>query len=132
SLYDSIPASAIQQAYFNKFFLSGYFKGTSGSEISLNAFNIQQGSVKVTAGGTELIENQDYTVDYTLGRVRIINEAYLSSGQQIKVSHESSSVFGQKNKALYGTRLDYRISDDLNFGGTLLYLREKPITQKVN
>ena len=132
SLYDSIPASAIQQAYFNKFFLSGYFKGTSGSEISLNAFNIQQGSVKVTAGGTELVENQDYTVDYTLGRVRIINEAYLSSGQQIKVSHESSSVFGQKNKALYGTRLDYRISDDLNFGGTLLYLREKPITQKVN
>ncbi|MCB0736197.1 MAG: cell surface protein SprA, partial [Bacteroidetes bacterium] len=132
ALYDSIPASAIQQAYFNKFFLRGFFKGTAGDEISLNSFNVQPGSVRVTSGGVELQENQDYTVDYALGRVRIINPQVLSSGQQIKVSHESNTLFAIQRKGLFGTRLDYQFSEDFNVGGTFLYMRERPITQKVN
>ena len=48
--------------------LKGSYQSSSGSEISFNAINIPQGSIKVTAGGTELVENQDYTVDYNLGR----------------------------------------------------------------
>ena len=48
--------------------------------------NIPEGSVNVTAGGVRLIENQDYTVDYQLGRVRIINDGLLESGRNIKVS----------------------------------------------
>lgn len=132
ALYDSIQASAIQQAYFNKFFLRGFFKGTAGDEILLNSFNIQPGSVKVTAGGVELQENQQYTVDYSFGRVKIIDQAILSSGQQIKVSHESNTLFAVQQKGLYGTRLDYKFNEDFNVGGTLLYLRERPITQKVN
>ncbi|MGB0428836.1 MAG: cell surface protein SprA, partial [Bacteroidia bacterium] len=132
ALYDSIQQIAIQDAYFNKFFLKGFFKGTSSDEIPLNAFNIQPGSVKVTAGGVELVENQDYRVDYTLGRVKILNESILSSGQQINVSHESNTLFQTMQKALYGTRLDYKISEDFGLGGTLLHLRERPITPKVN
>jgi len=132
ALYDSIQQTAIQDAYFNKFFLKGFYKGTSGDEIPLNAFNVQPGSVKVTAGGVELVENQDYRVDYTMGRVKILNESILSSGQQIKVSHESNTLFQTMQKSLYGTRMDYKFSDDLAFGGTLLHLRERPITQKVN
>lgn len=132
ALYDSIQATALQETYLNKFFLKGFYKGSSSEYIPLNSFNVQQGSVKVTAGGVELVENQDYRVDYTLGRVKILNDAILNSGQQIKVSHESTTLFSQLNKALYGTRLDYRISDDLSFGGTLLHLRERPLTPKVN
>lgn len=41
--------------------------------IGLNSVNIPQGSVSVTAGGVRLVENQDYTVDYNLGRVKILN-----------------------------------------------------------
>lgn len=132
ALYDSIQQIAIQDAYFNKFFLKGFYKGTSGDEIPLNAFNIQPGSVKVTAGGVELVENQDYRVDYTLGRVKILNESILSSGQQLNVSHESNTLFQTMQKSLYGSRLDYKISDDFGIGGTLMHLRERPITQKVN
>jgi cell surface protein SprA len=46
----------------------------AGSEIPLNAMNVPRGSVNVTAGGIQLVENIDYTVDYTLGRVQIINQ----------------------------------------------------------
>ena len=63
-----------------------------GSEISLNALNIPQGAVVVTANGVRLNENTDYTVDYTLGRVKIINESIMNSGAQLKVSVESDSL----------------------------------------
>jgi len=57
----------------NKYTLSGQFASATGSEIRLNVANIPQGSVKVKAGGATLTENVDYTVDYNLGSVKIIN-----------------------------------------------------------
>ena len=94
--------------------------------------NIPEGSVTVTAGGVRLIENQDYTVDYQLGRVRIINDGLLESGRNIKVSLESNSLFSIQTKTMMGTRFDYAIGDRFNMGATLLNLRERPLTQKVN
>ena len=64
----------------NKFRLKGSYKSSSGSEISLNAMNVPEGSVTVTAGSQMLVENQHYTVDYMLGRVTIIDEGILNSG----------------------------------------------------
>ena len=79
-----------------------------------------------------MIENQDYTVDYNLGRVRIINDGLLESGQPIRVSLESNSLFNIQTKTLLGTRFDYAPSEDLALGATFLNLRERPLTQKVN
>lgn len=76
----------------NRFKLKGTYQSSSNSDISLNAVNIPPGSVVVTAGGAPLVENQDYTVDYTLGRVKIINEGILNSGVPIKISLESNSL----------------------------------------
>lgn len=131
-LYDSSQFQAEQIAAKNKFFLVGHYQSASGSEISLNAINVPKGSVRVTAGGVELTENVDYTVDYNLGRVRIIDPTILNSGQVITVSAESNDLFSSTRKRLIGTRLDYEVSEDINFGGTLLYLRELPMTRKVN
>ena len=50
-LYDSTQSNAQQVAEKNKFFLKGSYKSSGGSDISLNAMNVPQGSVKVTAGG---------------------------------------------------------------------------------
>jgi cell surface protein SprA len=87
---------------------------------------------QVTANGQKLTENVDYTVDYTLGRVKIINESILNSGANIKVSTESNSLFNVQQKSLFGTRLDFKVNQDLTLGGTVLHLNEKPVTQKVN
>lgn len=131
-LYDSTRTIAQQLPEKNRYKIKGSFKSASGAEISLNALNIPQGAVAVTANGQPLTENVDYTVDYTLGRVKIINESILNSGANIKVSTESNSLFNVQQKSLFGTRLDFKVNKDLMLGGTILRLNEKPVTQKVN
>ncbi len=131
-LYDSTQTVAKQMAEKNKFKLAGQYSSESGSEIRLNATSIPKGAVKVTAGGVPLAENTDYTVDYNLGTVRIINSALIESQTPIQVSLESNQFFGFQTKTLVGTHLDYRISDNFDLGGTLLHLNERPYTQKVN
>ncbi len=131
-LYDSTKTAAQQIPELNRFWMKGRYKSASSSEISLNALNIPQGSVTVTAGGVQLTENVDYTVDYTLGRVKIINSGLLESQTPIKISLESNSLFNIQTKTLMGTHLDYKINKDFNIGATFMKLSERPLTQKVN
>ncbi len=132
ALYDSTQTLATQNAEKNKFRLKGQYKSSTGSEISLNAQNVPQGSVIVTAGGIKLVENVDYTVDYSFGTVKIINQGLLGSGTPIQVSLESQSMFNLQTKTLMGTHLNYQFNKDFNFGGTIMHLRERPLTQKVS
>jgi cell surface protein SprA len=131
-LYDSTKTAAQQIPSKNRFKLRGQYQSSSSSEIALNALNIPQGSVTVTAGGNRLTEGTDYTVDYNLGRVRIINDGILQSGMPINISLESNSLFNIQTKTLLGSRFDYTVSDNFNLGATVLNLRERPLTQKVN
>jgi cell surface protein SprA len=131
-LYDSTKTRAQQIAEKNKFLIAGEYSSSSSSEIMLNAMNVPQGSVKVTAGGRELTEGSDYTVDYLLGRVTIINQGILESGTPIRISLENQSLFNFQTKTLVGAHLDYRISDKFNLGATAMHLTERPLTQKVN
>tara|TARA_R110002096_G_scaffold109056_12_gene238712 strand:+ start:36057 stop:43514 length:7458 start_codon:yes stop_codon:yes gene_type:complete len=132
SLYTTTQALAVQDVDRNRFSFKGRYESTSSSEISLNSFNIPEGSVNVTAGGAQLVENTDYTVDYNLGRVKILNEGVLASGQPIKVTLGSNSLFNIQTKTLMGSRFDYRVSEDINVGGTILNLTERPLTRKIN
>ena len=61
SLYSTTRILAQQDVDHNRYSFKGRYESSSGSEISLNTFNIPEGSVIVTAGGTQLVENQDYT-----------------------------------------------------------------------
>ena len=131
-LYDSTKTAAQQITKLNRYRIKGRFQSQSSSEIQLNALNVPEGSVTVTAGGVRLVENRDYTVDYNLGRVRIINDGLLESGQTIRVSLESNSLFNIQTKTLLGTRFDYVASDNFNIGATFLNMRERPLTRKVN
>ncbi|MFM9726443.1 hypothetical protein ACKI1L_38615, partial [Streptomyces scabiei] len=76
-------------ANLDRFTMQGQAKGSGGSEIYLNAANIPQGSVKVTAGGQTLIENADYVIDYNVGSLKILNQAILNSGVAVNVSYEN-------------------------------------------
>lgn len=131
-LYDSTRFAAMQVPQKNKFFLRGSYQSAAGSEIPLGAINVPKGSVRVTANGTPLTENVDYVVDYSAGRVRIINSGLLSSGAVIKVSSETNSLFNIQQKTLMGSRFDFKVNNDFILGGTLMYLRERPLTPKVN
>ena len=132
-LYDSTQTIAKQ--YFpqlDRFKLKGQYQSSASSEINLGSPNVAKGSVKVTAGGVVLTENTDYTVDYTLGRVKIINDGILNSGTPIKVSSGSNALFNTQQKTVLGTHLDYRINKDFTVGGTAMHLTERPMNAKVN
>ena len=131
-LYDSTLVVAQEYSEKNKFRLVGKYKGSSGKEIMLNAMNVPRGSVTVTAGGATLVENVDYTVDYTMGVVRILNQSLLDSSTNIDVKLENQSMFNMQRKTLLGTHLEYQFSKDFSLGGTFMHLSEKPLTTKVN
>lgn len=131
-LYTQTQTNARQVAEKNKFHLKGSYQSAGGADIPLNAMNVPQGSVVVMAGGRKLVENVDYTVDYTLGRVKILNSGLLESGTPIKISLESNSLFNFQTKTLLGTHLDYKFSDNFNLGATIMNLTERPLTTKVN
>lgn len=131
-LYDSTLFRAREFPEYNRYIIKGRYKSSISSEISLGGFNIPKGSVVVSAGGRQLTEGSDYTIDYNLGRIKILNEAYLNSGQPIRVAFEDNSTFGFNRQGFFGTRLDYFVSEDINIGATLLHLNEQPFTQKVN
>ena len=132
SLYETTVFLAQESAEQNRFIIRGEYKSSVSSEISLGAFNIPPGSVRVRAGGQELIEGRDYEVDYTIGKVRILNDAILQSGVPVNVSFEDNTLFGFQQKTMIGLRADYEIDENFNIGGTFLKLFERPFTQKVN
>lgn len=131
-LYDSTKVVAQQYQARNRYVLKGHFQSSVSSVINLNAFNIPEGSVTVTAGGRQLIEGVDYEVDYSIGVVRILNESLLASGVPVNVSFEENALISFQQKSMLGLRADYMLGDNMNIGATYMHLWESPTTQKVN
>ena len=131
-LYDTIKAIAETYANLNRFVMRGTSRsnGSSG-DIPLNAFNIPQGSVTVTAGGQVLQENIDYVIDYVSGSLRIINEGIKKSGVPVNVQFENNATFGVQQRTYLGLRWDYMLSKKLTFGGTVVKLGERPFFTKM-
>lgn len=133
-LYRTTQFKAKEYFEKNRFLIKGAYRSSgSSSEISLGAFNVPKGSVRVQAGGVQLTEGVDYEVDYNIGKVRILNDAYLQPGQPpINVSFEENTFGAFQQKSMVGLRADYELSKHLNLGATYMHLYEKPYTQKVN
>ncbi|CAL2090197.1 T9SS translocon protein precursor SprA [Tenacibaculum sp. 190524A02b] len=116
----------------DKYFLKGYFKSETSRGISLGAFNIPRGSVKVTAGGRQLVEGVDYVVDYQLGRVQVLDPGLEASGVPINATVENNTFFNQQRKTFIGIDVEHRFSENFTLGGTFVNVSERPITPKVN
>ena len=129
-LYDSTLTVARQLPEKNKFRISGEYRGSPDSQITLNAMNVARGSVRVTAGGVTLTEGVDYTVDYVSGTVNIINQAILAAGTPVSVTLESQQMMQMQRKTLMGLDLQYDLSKHLSLGATLMHYSEKPLTMK--
>ncbi|MDX1328661.1 MAG: cell surface protein SprA, partial [Arenibacter sp.] len=129
----ALPSAAAQQdADKNKFILKGRYKSQGASGIPIGAFNVPQGSVRVTAGGRQLQEGIDYTVNYQAGTVQILDPSLEASNTPINISVENNAVFGQQTRRFSGVNVEHQFNKNLMFGGTLLNLNERPLTQKSN
>lgn len=130
-LYTEQKQQASQNNLAQRYTLEGRYKGAVGSGISLGAINVPRGSVKVTSNGKELVEGQDYIVNYQLGTVQIINEAIKNSGQAIDISLENQLTFNTQRKRFLGLNLERKVNDNLMLGATVVNYSEIPLTQKV-
>ncbi|MGV4529684.1 T9SS outer membrane translocon Sov/SprA [Ornithobacterium rhinotracheale] len=124
-LYQKLPIEFEQNPAVNRYFIEGQYKSDGGDGIPLGAFNVSQGSAKVTSNGKELIEGVDYTVDYQLGRVKIINQLLKDSGAPINVSLENRSTFNTQIRRLMGVNVEHKFSDKLTIGATYMNYQER-------
>ncbi|WP_426493327.1 cell surface protein SprA [Hymenobacter sp. 102] len=133
-LYNQVQSDAQQRQEKDKFFLRGRYQATSTDEINLPGIGVAEGSVRVFAGSTLLQEGTDYQVFYDQAKVKILNPAYLNSANELRVEFEKNALVQVQPRKLLGARFDYRLSPDINFGATVLHLRENqaPGINRVN
>ena len=130
NMYRNTQSGALQDSEKNKFLLRGKYKSSAGDGIPIGAFNVPQGSVVVTAGGRVLVEGVDYSVNYQLGRVQILDPSLQASNTPINVSLENNTIFGQQTRRFMGVNVEHKFSENFTLGGTFLKMTEKPFTQK--
>ncbi|HMP28537.1 MAG TPA: cell surface protein SprA [Saprospiraceae bacterium] len=129
ALYDTTITIARQNLELNKFVMKARVKSANTGEYNLGGLFIQRGSVRVTAGGVLLQENVDYEIDYGIGRLRVINPAYLSQGTPININFEDNASFGLQQKNMMALRAEYDFGKKLSIGGTAMRLWDRPFTQ---
>jgi hypothetical protein len=86
------------------------FAGGVSSQINLNAFNLVEGSVRVSIAGHQLTENSDYRVDYNSGTITMLKPDLLSTGQ-LNVDYETHDIFTNATKSVLGLRGEIPLSD---------------------
>jgi cell surface protein SprA len=131
-LYRTKRETAQRNAEFDVYRIQGSYQGASQSFFDLRAFNgLIEGSVRVTAGGQELREGIDYTVDYTgSGTVNIINTGLLGAGREIEIDYEQNNIFNIQQKTLLGARAEYALPNRLQLGATVFNLSQRSQVDK--
>lgn len=122
-LYRTTLADAQQVTTKNKFFIRGSLQASNSSEIML-PLGASGASVRVFAGGVQLQEGVDYTIEPQMGRIKIMNQSVLNSARQIRIEWERPDLFNTQIRMMLGTRLDYNLSKDIHIGATAMTLRE--------
>lgn len=131
-MYAKTKAASLQDAEKNRFQIKGRYTSQSNNGIPIGAFNVPQGSVTVTAGGRQLQEGIDYTVNYQAGTVQLLDPSLEASNTPINISVENNAVFGQQTRRFAGVNVEHKFNENFVLGGTLLNLNERPLTQKSN
>lgn len=127
TMYDTTSTNFISQR--SKFYLDIKSKNRSAN-YSLG-FNVIENSEKVTLDGKELRRDLDYVIDYFSGSLTILNENATNPTANVDITYQSNQLFQLEKKTILGTRADYRLNRDSFIGGTLLYLNERTLDQRV-
>ena len=132
NMYAQTKAASLQDAEKNRFLLKGRYTSQGSNGIPIGAFNVPRGSVRVTAGGRQLQEGIDYTVNYAAGTVQILDPSLEASDTPINISVENNAIFGQQTRRFAGVNVEHQFNENFVLGGTFLNLNERPLTQKSN
>lgn len=134
-IYDTTYDVARLNTARDRFVISGEVSGRASNRINLNAFNLAPGSVRVTLDGVQLIENQDYIVDYFAGTLTMRNQRASLPNANLKIEYEQRDIFNISTRTLAGLRGDYQLfksrSALANLGFTMMYYDQSAVIDRV-
>lgn len=138
-VYDTTYDVAKRNTSRDRFVISGEFVGSGRSanngRISLGAFNLSPGSVRITLNGTQLKENVDYIVDLYTGTVTLRNESAMLPNANLRIEYEQQDIMQISTKTLAGLRGDLKLFKTRNanadFGFTLMHYDQAAVIDRV-
>lgn len=103
--------------------------GGERDRIELNAFQIRQGSERISVNGRTLERDTDYTMSYELGQVTFLrpDELFGSNPATVTARFEERGIFAVAPTTIYGLTTTYRVGEagSLNFIG--IYQQENTV-----
>lgn len=129
-VYDLSTTFAQQEKSKDKFLLTGVYSAASSSTFNIG-FNVVENSVEVYLGGRKLNRGTDYTVDYNIGQVTILNNDALNPGADLRITFEQNDLFQLASKTLLGLRGIYQFDKDSHIGFSFLNLNQQTLSDKV-
>jgi cell surface protein SprA len=137
-VYQEIVEIAKRSSDRDRFIISGEATGTfttGGGKISLGAFNLSPGSVKVMLDGTPLRENQDYYVEYFTGQVTLTNPRATLPNANLSIEYEQNDLFNLATRTMLGLRADLQVfkrrSGQANLGLTYMHFNQALLFDRV-
>ncbi len=94
-------------------------------------FNVIENSEEIMLNGRRLQSGTDYNIDYFSGNLTLNVEEAADPNASLDISYESNQLFQIDRKTILGTRWDYELFNNSFIGGTLLYLNQSTLDQKV-
>jgi len=94
-------------------------------------FGVLEGSEEVLLGGRRLTKGVDYSIDYMSGSLTIMNKSALAPGADLEIRYEKGQVFQLDTQTKLGLRVEYELWENSYIGGTLLYLNQRTMEQRV-
>jgi len=97
------------------------------SQLSLNSFQIRDGSERIYVGNRLLTRDVDYTVDYSTGQVQFKNADSLFQGgaAQVRAQFEERAAFAVAPTSIYGLAARYNLGARGEVNLTGLFQREQ-------
>jgi hypothetical protein len=94
------------------FHASAALEGDRGS-LSLNSFQIRDGSERITVGGRQLTRGDDYTIDYATGTVLFKNpdSLFAAGATQVQARFEERAAFAVAPTSVYGLAARYDLGE---------------------
>ncbi len=130
-VYDTTWQAAQMNATKDVYYMRVTSSTAQSNHFSLGGFNIVEGSVQVLLNGSPLQPNVDYTVDYIIGEVVVRNAQALVPGANLQVKYEQNDLFQIASKTQMGVRAEMSLSQNTNFGFTLMNLNQATLSDKV-
>ncbi|MFM7157558.1 MAG: cell surface protein SprA, partial [Bacteroidota bacterium] len=137
-VYTEIVEIARRATDRDRFIITGEATGmmnTGGGKISLGAFNLSPGSVKVNLDGAPLKENVDYYVEYFTGQVTLTNPRASLPNANLSIEYEQNDLFNLATRTLVGLRADLqafkRRNGSANVGMTFMMFDQAMLFDRV-